>query len=130
MDLVIAAVAGDLSNRFISFLMNKYADHACLEEKVERLQQLLLRVGMVVEEADSRYITNSCMLIQLKTLAAAMYQGHHALDTIKYGKYKDIAEELVCDAFALSVSTPYKRSRTIGTHATNKVLEPELQSAL
>ncbi|KAF6990939.1 hypothetical protein CFC21_008082 [Triticum aestivum] len=130
MDLVIAAVAGDLSNRFISFLMNKYADHACLEEKVERLQHLLLRVGMVVEEADSRYITNSCMLIQLKTLAAAMYQGHHALDTIKYGKHKDVAEELVCDASALPVSTPYKRSRTIGTRGTNKVLEPDLQSAL
>uniref|UniRef100_M8BXN0 Uncharacterized protein n=1 Tax=Aegilops tauschii TaxID=37682 RepID=M8BXN0_AEGTA len=95
MDLVIAAVAGDLPNRFISFLMSKYADHACLEEKVERLQQLLLRVAMVVEEADSRYITNSCMLIQLKTLAAAMYQGHHALDTIKYGKHKDVAEELL-----------------------------------
>ncbi|XBJ11429.1 hypothetical protein VPH35_016126 [Triticum aestivum] len=98
MDLVIAAVAGDLSNHFISFLMNKYADHACLEDKVERLQQLLLRVGMVVEEADSRYITNSCMLIQLKTLAAAMYQGHHALDTIKYGKQKDVAEELLQSA--------------------------------
>ncbi|KAM3411552.1 hypothetical protein ACQJBY_003302 [Aegilops geniculata] len=130
MDLVIAAVAGDLSHRFISFLMNKYADHACLEEKAERLQQLLLRVGMVVEEADSRYITNSCMLTQLKTLATAMYQGHHALDTIKYGKHNDVAEELVCDAFALSVSTPCKRSRTFGTRATNKVLNLELQSAL
>jgi len=84
MDLAISAVTGDLASRFISFLMNKYVDHLYSEQKVERLQQLLLRVHTVVEEADGRHITNSCMLMQLKTLSAAMYQGYHVLDNIRY----------------------------------------------
>jgi hypothetical protein len=53
MDLAISAVTGDLTNRLISYLMSRYTDHITLEEKVERLQQLLLRVRMVIEEACS-----------------------------------------------------------------------------
>ncbi|XBJ19100.1 hypothetical protein VPH35_010126 [Triticum aestivum] len=112
MDLAISAITGDLANRIISFLMSKYTDHVCSEEKVERLQQLLLRVGMVVEEADSRYIANSCMLIQLKTLV--------------YRKHK----ELVCDSSALSISTPNKRPRTIVSSASYKVFNSGLIRAL
>ncbi|XBJ26472.1 hypothetical protein VPH35_003881 [Triticum aestivum] len=119
MDLAISAITGDLANRIISFLMSEYMDHVCSEEKVERLQQLLLRIGMVVEEADSRYIT---MLIQLKTLVAAMYQGHHVLDTIKYRKHK----ELICDSSALSIPTPNKRTRTLVSSASHKVFNSGL----
>uniref|UniRef100_A0ACD5T8T6 Uncharacterized protein n=1 Tax=Avena sativa TaxID=4498 RepID=A0ACD5T8T6_AVESA len=133
MDIAISAVTGDLANRLISFLMNKYTDHVSLEEKVERLQQLLLRVRMVIEEADSRYITNSCMLMQLKTLAAAMYQGHHALDTIRYRKHKEFSNDSVGDSCALYVTT-CKRSRVISGsgsgRTTNMVFSSELQSAL
>lgn len=69
MEIVISALTTDLIGRFISFLTNKYSDHACSEEKqVDRLQQLLLRVHTVVEEADGKYITNSGMLMQLKML--------------------------------------------------------------
>ncbi|KAM3223527.1 hypothetical protein ACQJBY_057094 [Aegilops geniculata] len=84
MEMVVSAIAGDLVNRFISFLIKKHESHANLEKKVERLQQLLRRVHMVVEEAEGRYITNSRMLLELKRLAEAMYQGYHILDTIKY----------------------------------------------
>lgn len=131
MDLAISAVAGDLANRLLSFLMNKYTDHVSSEEKVERLQQLLLRVRMVIEEADSRYITNSCMLLKLKMLAAAMYRGLHVLDTIRYSKHKELSEEPVSESSALYVPTPYKRCRTIATSiATNMVFSSELQRAL
>ncbi|KAM3223525.1 hypothetical protein ACQJBY_057092 [Aegilops geniculata] len=84
MEMVVSAIAGDLVNRFISFLIKKNESHANLDKKVERLQQLLLRVHMVIEEAEGRYITNSRMLLELKRLAEAMYQGYHVLDTIKY----------------------------------------------
>ncbi|KAM3245327.1 hypothetical protein ACQJBY_056572 [Aegilops geniculata] len=84
MEMVVSAIAGDLVNRFISFLIKKHESHANLEKKVERLQQLLRRVHMVVEEAEGRYITNSRMLLELKRLVEAMYQGYHVLDTIKY----------------------------------------------
>ncbi|XBI50303.1 hypothetical protein VPH35_113731 [Triticum aestivum] len=83
MEMVVSAIAGDLVNRFISFLIKKHESHANLEKKAERLQQLLRRVHMVVEEAEGRYITNSRILLELK-LAEAMYQGYHVLDTIKY----------------------------------------------
>ncbi|XP_047093786.1 uncharacterized protein LOC124706177 [Lolium rigidum] len=135
MELAISAVTGELVSRFISLLANKYHSRcACSEEKqLKRLQQLLLRVGMVIEEADSRYIANSCMLMQLKTLAAAMYRGHHVLDTIRSMKHREFSEEPVWDSSALSVSsTPYKRSRTIdSSRATDMVMiNSELQSAL
>ncbi|KAF7087048.1 hypothetical protein CFC21_090269 [Triticum aestivum] len=84
MEMVVSAIAGDLVNRFISFLIKKNESHANLDKKVERLQQLLLRVHMVIEEAEGRYITNSRMLLELKKLLEAMYQGYHVLDTIKY----------------------------------------------
>lgn len=84
MELVVSAITGDLVNRFISFLIKKYEGQENLEQKmVERLQHLLLRVHMVVEEAEGRYISNSKMLLELKRLVDAMYHGYHVLDTIK-----------------------------------------------
>ncbi|XP_051210014.1 disease resistance protein RGA2 isoform X1 [Lolium perenne] len=134
MELAISALTGELVSRFVSFLTNKYHSSRAYskENQLERLQQLLLRVGMVIEEADSRYIVNSCMLIQLKMLAAAMYRGHHVLDTIRSMKHREFLEKQVWDSSTLSVSTPYKRSRTVGSSiATNMVtINSELQSAL
>uniref|UniRef100_A0A0E0EVK5 Disease resistance N-terminal domain-containing protein n=1 Tax=Oryza meridionalis TaxID=40149 RepID=A0A0E0EVK5_9ORYZ len=84
MELAVSAVTGEIVSRFISFLLSKYSSHEISEEKqLERLQQLLLRVSTVVEEADGRYITNSGMLMQLKGLADAMYRGHHVLDMFR-----------------------------------------------
>ncbi|KAF0929335.1 hypothetical protein E2562_019916, partial [Oryza meyeriana var. granulata] len=84
MELAVSAVTGELVSRFISFLLSKYTSHEISEEKqLERLQKLLLRVCIVVEEADGRYITNSGMLMQLKGLADAMYRGHHVLDMFR-----------------------------------------------
>ncbi|KAM3225356.1 hypothetical protein ACQJBY_058239 [Aegilops geniculata] len=131
MDLAISAVTGDLASRFISFIMNKYADRLYSEQKVERLQQLLLRVHTVIEEADGRRITNSCMLIQLKQLSAAMYQGYHVLDSIRYRQHKDASKDLVSDS---SISSdyiiPFKRARTSNSSSINKAFNSELQSAL
>jgi hypothetical protein len=52
MDLAVSAVTDDIASRLITFLMNKHTEHvSSSEEKVERLQQLLLRVRLVIEEA-------------------------------------------------------------------------------
>uniref|UniRef100_J3N0R7 Uncharacterized protein n=1 Tax=Oryza brachyantha TaxID=4533 RepID=J3N0R7_ORYBR len=84
MDLAVSAVTGELLSRFISFLLSKYSSHEISQEQqLDKLQQLLLRVCTVVEEADSRYITNSGMLMQLKLLADAMYRGHHVMDMFR-----------------------------------------------
>ncbi|KAI4981684.1 hypothetical protein ZWY2020_022176 [Hordeum vulgare] len=133
MDLAISAVTGDLASRFISFLMNKYADHLCSEDKAERLQQLLLRVHTVVEEADGRCITNSCMLMQLKKLSTAMYQGYHVLDNVRYRQHKEASKDLVSDSSTSSpdyIIIPFKRARTTNSSSPNKASDSGLQSAL
>ncbi|XBI99532.1 hypothetical protein VPH35_019594 [Triticum aestivum] len=121
MEAAISVVAGELVSRFISLLMNKYHSsfsHAQSEEKmVERLQNLLMRVSMIVEEADARYITNSGMLLQLKTLSEAMYKGYRVLDTLRYQNLQDsvgIDEVSINDSSSSSLylSIPVKRSRT------------------
>uniref|UniRef100_A0A0E0QW07 Rx N-terminal domain-containing protein n=1 Tax=Oryza rufipogon TaxID=4529 RepID=A0A0E0QW07_ORYRU len=131
MELIISSITGDLTSRFISFLINKFLYNLFSEEKVKRLEQLLRRVHMVVEEADGRYITNRCMLAQLKTIVAAMYSGYHVLDAIKYMKNNEGANDLVNDSSSLFFATPLKRSRTTTVcPETKKKFSMELQGAL
>jgi len=73
MELVVSAVAGDLVNRFMSFLISKYKTVEQIEKKMKRLQDLLIRAHMIVEESEVRYITNSKMLLQLQKLVEVMY---------------------------------------------------------
>jgi hypothetical protein len=83
MEIAVSAVASELAGRLVSFLISKYRGQArpSKKEKLEALRRLLLRVHTIVEEAEGRYITNSRMLLQLKTLTEAMYRGYDALDT-------------------------------------------------
>ncbi|OEL26614.1 hypothetical protein BAE44_0012367, partial [Dichanthelium oligosanthes] len=81
MDIVISAVASELVCRFISFLSKKYSSKTHLKGHLEMLQHLLLRARTIVEEAEGRYISNSGMLEQLKTLTEAMFRGYDVLDT-------------------------------------------------
>ncbi|XP_048526866.1 uncharacterized protein LOC125506024 [Triticum urartu] len=123
MEAILSAVIGDFVSRFISFMTSKYSDLACSEEKqVERLQQLLVRVHAVVEEANGRYITNSGMLLQLKMLAEAMYNGYHALDTVKCNRLiKEGSNEGTSGPFALCLGTPLKRARANSSRSNHRV---------
>uniref|UniRef100_M8BNY9 Rx N-terminal domain-containing protein n=1 Tax=Aegilops tauschii TaxID=37682 RepID=M8BNY9_AEGTA len=97
MELAVSAVAGEIMNRFVSFLANRYLHsnrQAQSEEKqLKKLQQLLLRARTVVGEADGRYITNSGMLAQLSMLADAMYRGYWALGASRYISLQESMEE-------------------------------------
>ncbi|CAN6299859.1 unnamed protein product [Urochloa humidicola] len=93
MEIALSAISGELLSRFMSFLLKKYTGRASLEKKVQRLQQLLLRVHTVVEEAEGRYITNSKMLVKLGMLVDAVYQGYHVLDTFKYNPYEEMTTQ-------------------------------------
>ncbi|KAF7085667.1 hypothetical protein CFC21_089069 [Triticum aestivum] len=131
MDLAISAVTSDLASRFISFLMKKYADRLYSEQKVERLQQLLLSVHTVVDEADGRHIMNSCMLMQLKQLSATTYQGYHVLDSIRYKQHKEASKDSVSDSSTSSdYIIPFKHARTTNSSSANKASNSGLQSAL
>nr|AVF19612.1 putative disease resistance RPP13-like protein [Triticum turgidum] len=131
MEVAIFAVASELVSRFISLLMNKYhSSHGQSEEKVvERLQDLLIRVGTIIEEADTRYITNSGMMKQFKILSEAMYRGHRLLDTLRYRALQDGAgfDEVSSNnssSSSLYLAVPLKRSRTT-TEKDNKAIRLE-----
>ncbi|XP_047061432.1 uncharacterized protein LOC124668309 [Lolium rigidum] len=132
MEAAISAVAGEFLSRFISFLVNKYfySSHVRLEEKAERLQQLLTRVHTVIEEADGRYIMNSSMLMQLRMLSEAMYRGYHALDTFTYEGIEDRGSNEVCDSSIMPFVIPLKRSRRTTCARKDKVMHHELHGAL
>ncbi|XP_048560187.1 uncharacterized protein LOC125540629 [Triticum urartu] len=119
METAISAVASELVSQFISFLMNKYnsLSHAQSEEKVvQRLQHLLMRAGTIIEEADTRYITNSGMMMQVKTLSEAMYQGYRVLDKLRYCALQNSAgfdKVSINDSSSSSLQfIPFKRFRT------------------
>ncbi|KAL6641602.1 hypothetical protein ACP70R_019783 [Stipagrostis hirtigluma subsp. patula] len=130
MEVAISAISGEILSRLISFLIKKYADRSCLEEKLERLQHLLLRVHTVVEEAEGRYIANSFMLVQLRMLVDGMYQGYHVLDTFRFKPFEEIPlQNQVTNSSALS--TPIKRTRAAsGGMRTGISVNHELQAAL
>ncbi|XP_062208789.1 uncharacterized protein LOC133910297 [Phragmites australis] len=82
MDAVVSAVVGDLIGRLISFIIEKSQTQAATNDnRIARLQRLLLRASTVVEEAEGRRVTNSGILLQLKQLREATYRGYYVLDT-------------------------------------------------
>lgn len=130
METAISATTAELISRFISFLIKKYKNQACLEDKLQRLQHLLLRVHTVVEEADGRYVTNSRMLIQLGIFVQGMYRGYYVLDTVKYKPLVESIQEEVGSSSSISFSNPMKRIRTIAGTDKNIVDNDELHSVL
>ncbi|KAG0521397.1 hypothetical protein BDA96_08G156700 [Sorghum bicolor] len=77
----------------------------------EHLRHKLLRVRIIVEEAEGRQIRNQAMLQQLKVLRAAMYRGYYVLDTFKNqaSSRKEENNGAVSHSFALSKFNPAKR---------------------
>uniref|UniRef100_A0ACD5V066 Uncharacterized protein n=1 Tax=Avena sativa TaxID=4498 RepID=A0ACD5V066_AVESA len=128
-------VAGELASRLITFLLKCHSSlsHAQSEEKklVERLHQLLMRAGTIIEEADARYLSNSGMLMQLKTLSEAMYRGHCVHDTLRYKSTLqasagfDEVSSNNSSSSSLCLAIPLKRSRTtIERHKKAMHFEP------
>jgi hypothetical protein len=98
-----------------------------MDQKLEKLRQLLLRIHAVVEEADGRYVTNPMMLMQLKTLADSMYKGYHVLDKFRY---KSITKSFIYEEGTASTSIPLKRSRTITGTMKSCAQDNDLQTVL
>lgn len=127
MEVVVTAIIGDLAGRSISFLVDRYlmnrtASHTGSgdddeDRLVDRLHRLLLRLHIIVEEAEQRRVTNHAMLRQLGALREEMYRGHHALDTASrhrrgHHKHRDHDGGAVSRSFASnSQSSPAKRIR-------------------
>lgn len=129
MESAIAAVAGELVSRFISFALNRCcsSSYERSEEKRERLRHLLMRSHTVVEEADARHITNSGMLTQLKVLSEAMYQGYHALDALRFQLDDEVSDD---DSPACSSSATRRLKRRRAVLAPAAKGEGKAQAAL
>lgn len=128
MEVLISAVAGDLISRFISFLAQSYGSQTCEEDDRRRVEHLLLRIQIVVEEAEGRHITNRGMFLQLKALIEGVYLGYYMLDRLKL---ESLGEEIVdvaevshqSQSFAVSTFNTAKRLRfhAAGTKSTRKL---------
>lgn len=79
----MSAILSDLATRSLSFLINKCSKPTSptMEEK---LQRLLLRVQIILEEAEDRLIANQAMQQQLNILRKEMYRGYYILDRFRY----------------------------------------------
>jgi len=136
MEAAISAVATEICSRMISFLIKRYKDKTEIDEKLDRVQQLLLRIHAVVNEAEGRYITNPIMLRQLKCLVESMYRGYHILDVFRYRPLLErISNEgvksLLSTQWASFSPIPFKRSRTLSRTARNfPESSKDLQSVL
>ncbi|KAF8779668.1 hypothetical protein HU200_002418 [Digitaria exilis] len=109
MEAALSAISGEILSRLISIIIKKYTKRSCLEEKLEKLQHLLLRVHTVVEEAGGRYITNSKMLVQHRMLVDGMYKGYHVLNTFRLKPFEEgPPQKQVTTSSALSA--PLKRT--------------------
>ncbi|XP_037475143.1 disease resistance protein RGA2-like [Triticum dicoccoides] len=111
MDILISTIVGDLISRTASFVISKYfQQQPDINKIVQRLQSVVLRIDIVVEEAEVRDITNQGMLRQLKMLRQGMYKGHYVLDALRFQAALD-EEKVSHSSSALSKFSPAKRLR-------------------
>ena len=112
MAMFLSSILSDLTGRSISFLIDKclrQTSPPTLEETLSNLQRLLLRVQVIVEEADERHISNHAMLRQLSQIRKEMYRGYHSLDTFRCRGAHE--ENRVSRSFTPSIFSPAKRIR-------------------
>ncbi|CAM0955599.1 unnamed protein product [Alopecurus aequalis] len=140
MEFAFSAFVGELAQRsissFIDRLLPKQEQPVTATE--EALRHKLLRLHVVVEEADGRQITSRSMLEQLKLLREGMHRGYFVLDSFKYRSCqepessKDNDGDLgVTRSFALSKVNPAKRVQVrIGGSGRGAIGEDELRRVL
>ena len=86
MAMFLSSILSELTSRSISFLIDKclrQTSPIIVEETLSNLQRLLLRVQVIVEEADEQHISNHAILRQLSQIRKEMYRGYHSLDTFR-----------------------------------------------
>ncbi|KAL6647192.1 hypothetical protein ACP70R_014629 [Stipagrostis hirtigluma subsp. patula] len=131
METIFSAAMGELAARSISFLIDRYLKPAkSKEESIQRLQMMILRVRLTIEEAEGRCITNQAMLWQLHLLRNVMYRGSYMLDTfIQQLPEEEDKDHGVSRSLSLSRFNPAKRvCFSAGSKYGMKELEQMLES--
>ena len=86
MEVILTAILGEVATRSFSFLIDKYMAEESIEsvdEMLQSLQLLLLRVRIILEEADGRSIISQAMLQQLNILRKEMHRDYYVLDSFR-----------------------------------------------
>ncbi|KAG0543158.1 hypothetical protein BDA96_02G165900, partial [Sorghum bicolor] len=114
MEVILTAILGEVATRSFSFLIDKYMAEdpttESVDEMLQSLQLLLLRVRVIMEEADGRSITSQAMLQQLNILRKEMYRGYYVLDCFRGNQDEAKAGyNNVSHYFTLSKFSPAKR---------------------
>jgi len=113
MEVILTAILSEVASRSFSFLINKYMSGETrtesVDERLQRLQLLLLRVRVILEEADGRSVTNQAMLQQLNILRKEMYRGYYVVDSFRGNQDKAKGDNNVRPSFTLSKFSPAKR---------------------
>ncbi|KAM0916222.1 hypothetical protein ACQ4PT_010309 [Festuca glaucescens] len=140
MEVAFSALVGELAQRSISFFivrLSKPEEPSMPTE--ETLWRKLLRVHVVVEEAEGRQITSRSMLEQLKLLREGMHRGYFVLDSFKYrscqepesSKEDNDGDIGVTRSFALSKINPAKRVQLrLGRSSRGAIGEDDLRRVL
>ncbi|KAM0840883.1 hypothetical protein ACQ4PT_059365 [Festuca glaucescens] len=116
MEALISAVLSDLVERAINFMIEKCCEQTTAEEDLQRLRQLLLRIHVVVEEAEGRHVTNQGMIRQVRTMREQMFRGYFLLDAFRCREKKSEGKEVSCFLFAQSKFNPAKRFRPLSSN--------------
>ncbi|XP_051218086.1 putative disease resistance protein RGA1 [Lolium perenne] len=140
MEVAFSALVGELAQRSISFFIDRLSKPEKLAMPTEEtLRRKLLRVHVVVEEAEGRQITSRSMLEQLKLLREAMYRGYFVLDSFKYrscqepesNKEDNDGDIGVTRSFALSKINSAKRVQLLlGRSSRGAIGEDDLRRVL
>ena len=136
MEIALSTFLGEIAQRSVSFFIGKLSNKEVVTSlpSDENLHRKLLRIRIIVEEAEGRQIRNQAMLEQLKVLRAGMYRGSYALDTFRYQSYKEDEGEDDDEvshhySFAISKFNPAKRIQLRG-RSSSQGGERELHQVL
>ncbi|CAL4947701.1 unnamed protein product [Urochloa decumbens] len=127
MEALVTAVLGDLISRSISFAIDKCyrgrRDAPAIEDNLQRLRRVLLRIRITVEEAERRRVTNWAMLRQLQLMREGLYRGYYVLNAYNAKDDPEVSCHDRRSPFALSQFNPAKRVRvcTLSSMASTKM---------
>ncbi|CAL5034385.1 unnamed protein product [Urochloa decumbens] len=125
MEIFLSAVLGHLTTRSINFFIGKRPQPPALDVE-NRLQRVLVRAQVIIEEAMVRQITNQAMVQQLDMLRDTMYRGCYLLDTFRFQSHKEDAKDQTVSHPSLLSKVNYVKDFCFPSGEGTQILEEML----